>query len=705
MEEILALQRQLAAVQEQTQTAKLSDRNIVEIIESLIKNYDLKLIYTLDGREYITPEYLEKQIKEVVLQHRRINIVELPKILNVGIEKIDPRVEALCKKTGEVFCLDGQLFTNSYLDDIAEEINEELQIRHKIQISELPLKYSLPHEYLVKVLSHRLGTMIQGNIQNNTLITLSYQNTIKSQLRGILRACLRPISVGQIKKNYGYEEVVISSIIEELIANEEIDGTFKQGSFISTRFMQNQDAIIRNFYQQNSYIEYDFLQKNLYVSKPKEVLKQLFGENCIFLENCCFNKEALENIKEQILEVLNTEGSIDVSNLLPSILDESEIETLITKHMDLKNFELRGTLIVSTDFLEKCVLKFRDKIINLIYKAPQKLIEESNEDTKKKTKGKKKKGDSEDALFSKDEVTQHLKETKMLPNDYDPDFEETFYALIKERLQKYYESIKVELFESKKSLSTDIISEMQTKLDERTTAIAFIARSIQEIENKYTNVDMFYLKSKLNNFLRPVVENMILLYCKKYSLQVSSNLFAQVEEKKEMDAKGRIKLDETPIFKSSEAITTAIDVLPKDLAKLTKEFFALVNDKKSLEAVEFLKKNALDLGLKPINIDKKNEKNFMYAQKYFTKEDLQGVGNDPKYTFFLILSLKCLDSGLYLGLNFEDKAVSTYTNLVLGDPAVDEETKKSIQKVIENYNENDKELESLVKKIRSTLSK
>ena len=371
MEAILALQRQLAAVQEQTQTARLSDRNIVEIVDNLIKGYDFKLIYTLDGREYLTTEHLEKQIKDVVLEFGRINIVELPKVLNIGIERIDPRVDAMCKKSGELININGQLFTNKYLDDICEEINEELQQRHKVPVSDLSLKFSLPHEFVTRSISQRLDTIIQGNIQNNFLITKSYQNTIKSQLRGVLRGSIRPIAVAQIKKLYGIDESTINAIIEELVSNQEIDGILRQGAFVSTRFLENQEKIITKFYKQNSYIEYDFLQKNLYIQKPQEKLTQLFKDDCIFLESCCYSKESLEHTKEQILETLNTEGAVDVVNLLPSVLTEEEIETLITKYIELGGFELINTLIVSNSFLDKCTSAFKEKIVEYIYRAPK----------------------------------------------------------------------------------------------------------------------------------------------------------------------------------------------------------------------------------------------------------------------------------------------------------------------------------------------
>jgi len=707
MEAILALQKQLAAVQEQTQTARLSDRNIVEIIDTLTKSYDFKLIYTVDGREYLTSEHLEKQIKEVVLQYGRINIVELPKVLNVGIERIEPRVDAMSKRGAEVVNMNGQLLTNRYLDEICEEVNEDLQQRHKIPLSDVALKYNLPHEFLLRALSVRLDTIIQGNIQNNFLITKSYQNTIKSQLRGVLRGCVRPIAIIQIKKITGIDESTINNVIEELIAGQEIDGTIRQGAFISTRFLKDQEKIITKFYKQNTYIEYDFLQKNLYVQKPKELLSQLFKDDCIFLQSCCFSKESLEHTREQILETLNTEGAIDVTNLLPSILGEDEIESLINEHLGLQGFELSGTLILSNSYLDKCATAFKDKIVEHIYKAPQKLLEKTEEeDTKKKGKGKKKKGDDNE-LFSKDEVIKHLRERKLLTTDYDPDLEDALFKFLKERLQKLYNVIKMELFENKKNMSSELINEIQSKLEERINTVSFIDKALENIGAKNTNVDIAYARNKVAIYIRPIVENMIFLYCRKYSLQVPPTLLNKsTEEKKEQEISDpkRIRLEEPPMFKSSEALLSAIEMLPKDLQKLMKQLNELVAQKKVHEACEFLQKNALDLGIKPINLDKKGEKNFIYAQRYYTKEDLQGVKYDPKLQFYYILVLLGLEQGFYLGLNFEDKAVSIYCSILLGDTNVHEEAKKEIHNAMEVYNETTeekaKEFEQINKKLK-----
>ena len=200
MDEILELQRQLAEIQETPMVQRLSDRIIIEIVDNVTKLLGVKLIFTTDGKEYIIPEHLENQIAEVIMTKGRINLNELPKILNVEIENITDKVQSLLKKGVDIILLDGNLFTPTYLDIICQEINEELEHRHKIDISELALKYNYSYDYMRNIIKARSGSIIEGTIKNNALTTLTYMNTLKSQLKGILRATVRPISLNQIKK-------------------------------------------------------------------------------------------------------------------------------------------------------------------------------------------------------------------------------------------------------------------------------------------------------------------------------------------------------------------------------------------------------------------------------------------------------------------------------------------------------------------------
>jgi hypothetical protein len=77
---------------------KIAERNVVEILDILVRDYQLKLIYSLDGKEFITPDHLDIMIRDAVEETGRLSIIELPKILNVPIEKIENRIESVIKK-------------------------------------------------------------------------------------------------------------------------------------------------------------------------------------------------------------------------------------------------------------------------------------------------------------------------------------------------------------------------------------------------------------------------------------------------------------------------------------------------------------------------------------------------------------------------------------------------------------------------------
>jgi len=52
------------------------------------------LIYTSDGKEYLTNEQLEKEIKDLINEMGgRINIVEIPNYLGVGIEVVEKAID------------------------------------------------------------------------------------------------------------------------------------------------------------------------------------------------------------------------------------------------------------------------------------------------------------------------------------------------------------------------------------------------------------------------------------------------------------------------------------------------------------------------------------------------------------------------------------------------------------------------------------
>ena len=67
MEDLQALRSIFQKVQDSVTSHKLSDRNCIEIINKLTSLGLLEVIYTTDGREYLTPQQLEREIRDEVV--------------------------------------------------------------------------------------------------------------------------------------------------------------------------------------------------------------------------------------------------------------------------------------------------------------------------------------------------------------------------------------------------------------------------------------------------------------------------------------------------------------------------------------------------------------------------------------------------------------------------------------------------------------
>ena len=48
---------------------RLSERNVIEIVSKLVEAGLIEVIYTVDGKEYLTPQELVKEIKEELFVH------------------------------------------------------------------------------------------------------------------------------------------------------------------------------------------------------------------------------------------------------------------------------------------------------------------------------------------------------------------------------------------------------------------------------------------------------------------------------------------------------------------------------------------------------------------------------------------------------------------------------------------------------------
>ena len=209
MDELLALQAELAAVQKAPSTLKLSEPNVVEVVQKLVDLGMLEVLYTTNGKEYLTPKQLRNEVEDEILAHGgRVNVTDLPPILNVDLPHIERVVERLLKEDGSLQLFQGELITAYHLDAMAEEINQTLQSEGRLTIGELALHYTLTTDFVQRLIEPRLGTAVHAKLSGSTLYTTAYVARHAARIRGVLSAVLRPTSLPQLIREHDFNEAL-----------------------------------------------------------------------------------------------------------------------------------------------------------------------------------------------------------------------------------------------------------------------------------------------------------------------------------------------------------------------------------------------------------------------------------------------------------------------------------------------------------------
>ncbi|KAG1679909.1 E3 UFM1-protein ligase 1 [Nymphon striatum] len=391
-DEIKKLAADFQRAQLSTSAQKLSEKNCVEVIQKLIELQLLDVIFTSDGKEYLTPQHLGNEILDELFVHGgRIDLTELVQILNVDYNHIELKVSDLTSTNNQIHLVLGQVISNDYLDHVAEEINEKLQQEGQISIDSLTKVYNLPGDFLQQVVDDRYGSIIQAQydpFDHRMLFTPSFVARHQAQICGALTALTRPTPVASILSQYSLQERLFYSIVDDLTKSGRLAG-YVQGAkqekatYIPDIYSKSQNDYVESFYKQNQYLgmttgrivsdlflvifsilEYDSLVR-LGISDPRSYIKKVFKQEQLFyLQTCCLGKQLLEQMDGAIEDTMSTGSWLDVMPLLPSIVSGSDANILLQAVLKEKlkvnknSHIFCDSIIVSNQLINDCLKTF-----------------------------------------------------------------------------------------------------------------------------------------------------------------------------------------------------------------------------------------------------------------------------------------------------------------------------------------------------------
>ncbi|XP_054618055.1 E3 UFM1-protein ligase 1 [Dunckerocampus dactyliophorus] len=372
--------RRLAADFQRAQFAdtvqRLSERDCVEIIARLIQDKKLDVVHTLDGKEYVTPAQITREIRDELYVHGgRINIVELQQIVNVDWVHVETRANDIAKTDKSIQLVLGQLIDDNYLNHLAEEVNDRLQEAGLISIAELCKSYDLPGDFLTEELSKRLGRIIQGEMDQynrGVIFTPAFVARHTAKIRGLFSAITRPTPVTGMIGAFGLQEHILHSVLVELVNTGRLKGSIVGGRrdkavYIPDIYSKTQNTWVDSFLQQNGYLEFDALVR-LGIPDPNSYIKKRFkSKKLLFLRAACVCQGLVDQVEASIEEAVNSGTWTDIQPILPSCLSTEDTGMLINQAMRNMNVQstarlLGDTMVVTEKFISGCLSLFDDAI-------------------------------------------------------------------------------------------------------------------------------------------------------------------------------------------------------------------------------------------------------------------------------------------------------------------------------------------------------
>ncbi|XP_015874238.3 E3 UFM1-protein ligase 1 homolog [Ziziphus jujuba] len=343
-DELLELQRQFEFAQQAKSSIRLSERNVVELVQKLqeLRIIDFDLLHTVSGKEYITPEQLRHEILAEIKKLGRVSLIDLADNIGVDLYHVEKQAQQIVLEDPGLMLNQGEIISQSYWDSVAEEINERLQECSQIALAELAAQLQVGSELIASMLEPRLGTLVKGRLEGGQLYTPAYVARVSAMVRGASRGITVPTNLSVLwsslqhllQEMEGASGVAVDgsffqSLFNGLLKEGEILGSLRAGvHWTPSVFAIAQKECIDSFYSQNSFISYEALQ-NLGISQPVSFLKSRYPEGTA-LVTMFVHPSLIEMLDAATDDALERGSWIDSLSVLPASFGPQDASKILS---------------------------------------------------------------------------------------------------------------------------------------------------------------------------------------------------------------------------------------------------------------------------------------------------------------------------------------------------------------------------------------
>ncbi|XP_057954864.1 E3 UFM1-protein ligase 1 homolog [Malania oleifera] len=343
-EELLELQRQFESAQQAKSSVRLSERNVVELVQKLqeLQIIDFDLLHTVSGKEYITPDQLRHEMVMEIKRVGRASLIDLADITGVDLYHVEKQAGRVVSDDSGLMLVQGEIISNSYWDTVAEEINERLQECSQIALAELAAQLHVGSELVASMLEPRLGTMVKGRLEGGQLYTPAYVARVSAMVRGAARGITVPTNLSLLWSSLqqllqemegaggvAVEGVFFQSMFNGMMKEGRICGSLRAGvHWTPAVFAVAQKECIDSFLSQNSFINYEVLHK-LGIPQPVQHLQSRYPEG-IPLVTIFVHPSMIEMLDSAAEDAIEHSSWIDSLSVLPASFGSQDASKVLS---------------------------------------------------------------------------------------------------------------------------------------------------------------------------------------------------------------------------------------------------------------------------------------------------------------------------------------------------------------------------------------
>ncbi|KAJ3090620.1 E3 UFM1-protein ligase 1 [Quaeritorhiza haematococci] len=554
----------------------LTEEHVVELVDILLKNGELDLLFTTDGRAYLTQEKLEEEIRTELRKHGgRVNLIDLQQTIGVDLTRVEKKVSQIISSEGSLWLVQGELIQRQYMDSLTEEINEWLLARGQVRIGELCQRFNLPSEFLQKA--------TVDNAEKGAYYTDAFISRQTSMIQGIFSAITRPTPIQALLSRFDLSERFFHGILESLIKGGKLLGRLKgrrdNAVYIPNLYDKIEQEKMKLLWLQQGFIEFTKLRA-VDIEDPHKFVKESYP-NSLILSTCALSEIRIMEIDYAIEEEIK-KGWIDIKSLLSAAILEADFPSVVgylkthgtqlkSENTDGKITILHDRFIVSSSFVLECEKALLQYVHARVVKerSTKKGVHQTTSEEKRKTKGKGGKSRKES-----------IDESDLTSNECPPAVIDSIGGHLMPKLKEQYSSLLRAIFLPANQYSAatpemneqreQILDQIMAKFTDIFRRTFICAKSIEVLRDDgvRANLDAYLLQT--------LGSEMFDLLIAHQHVAISSNLFVGLVD----EHTGEIR--NLP-FKDSEQRTEALKLLPPDTLSLFSSVKQLLDQKQARE--------------------------------------------------------------------------------------------------------------------------